>query len=378
MVKTVDLDACSKELAFLFAILGFENNPGRLEQLMRNEQELDWEQFLVLVDHHRVYPVVYATLKKIEHHIVPPHILSALHTRYSQNTFRMLYLTGEMERISRALSDAGVHLLMMKGPVLAHKLYGDLSLRTSKDLDVLVPPHMAEAADHVLTSQGYVSLENKKKKDRKKDHHLTYRHVQSNAEIELHWRLNRETGREPDFSELWSRRQKSAITTFPVYCLGDEDLFFYLLTHGARHGWFRLRWLDDLDHMLKHDLDWREINDRLHEFKFTHLKDHTLLLASRLLGTPIKHAERLKEDKRSVMLANLALQSISGENVSKYRYTIKSPRQKVKHVLELFVPKARDKEMLALPESLSILYFPLRPVLWFCRRCKQWFLTKSN
>ena len=34
-----------------------------------------------------------------------------------------------------------IPLLFLKGPVLAKELYGDLSLRTSSDLDVMIPIH---------------------------------------------------------------------------------------------------------------------------------------------------------------------------------------------------------------------------------------------
>ena len=32
--------------------------------------------------------------------------------------------------------------------------------------------------------------------------------------------------------------------------------FYFLITHGARHGWSRLRWLMDIDKMLNGKLDW--------------------------------------------------------------------------------------------------------------------------
>lgn len=70
--------------------------------------------------------------------------------------------------------------------------------------------------------------------------------------VEIHWRLNPGPGREPSFNELWERKAISSITTNqPIYILGNMDLFLFLVSHGARHGWSRLRWLEDIDMLLK-------------------------------------------------------------------------------------------------------------------------------
>ena len=49
----------------------------------------------------------------------------------------MLHLTREMEMICKSFNENQIKSLVLKGPVLAADLYGDLSLRTSADLDIL-------------------------------------------------------------------------------------------------------------------------------------------------------------------------------------------------------------------------------------------------
>ena len=84
-----------------------------------------------------------------------------------------------------------------------------------------------------------------------REHHLSYFHPEKGIQLEIHWRLHPPPSKEPSFEELWKRKRKSELTTYPVYFLGQEDLFLYLITHGARHGWFRLRWLIDIDKMVE-------------------------------------------------------------------------------------------------------------------------------
>lgn len=65
---------------------------------------------------------------------------------------------------------------------------------------------------------------------------------------------------QPTFNQLWERKRNSNFTSYPVLILGSEDLFLYLSVHGARHGWFRLRWLKDIDQMLKQQLNSQQVN----------------------------------------------------------------------------------------------------------------------
>ena len=44
-----------------------------------------------------------------------------------------------MEQVSKLFNENKINLLILKGPVLAVDLYGDISLRTSSDLDILIP-----------------------------------------------------------------------------------------------------------------------------------------------------------------------------------------------------------------------------------------------
>ena len=74
--------------------------------------------------------------------------------------------------------------------------------------------------------------------------------------------------KEPNFDELWNRKRKSSLTNYPVYILSSEDLFLFLVTHGARHGWSRLRWLIDIHQIIKQNLDWSIISTLLEKYHY--------------------------------------------------------------------------------------------------------------
>ena len=72
-------------------------------------------------------------------------------------------------------------------------------------------------------------------------HHVTYFHPQKKIKLEIHWRLNPGPAKEPSFRRIMGwKRIRVLLTSYPVYFLGREDLFLFLVSHGARHGWSRL------------------------------------------------------------------------------------------------------------------------------------------
>ncbi|WP_432749981.1 nucleotidyltransferase family protein [Paenibacillus amylolyticus] len=129
------------------------------EELKAGLQGTDWQLFLRLVYHHRLYSVLYLKMKELNSAIIPADVMESLRQQYTVNTFRMLHLTAEMEQVCGAFRERGIRNITLKGPALAHDLYGDVSMRTSKDLDILIPFNDVEAAEGILATLGYVSKE---------------------------------------------------------------------------------------------------------------------------------------------------------------------------------------------------------------------------
>src|SRR6266576_6247419 len=65
------------------------------------------------------------------------------------------FMSAELARIAAGFEWAGLPLLAFKGPVLSQQLYGDPGLRSFSDLDVIVAPRDADAAEALLRGLGY-------------------------------------------------------------------------------------------------------------------------------------------------------------------------------------------------------------------------------
>jgi len=347
---------------------------------------IDWNQFVKLVRHHRVYPQLYADTGGAG--LIPSDVLQALGGDYRQNTWRMLALSGELDRVCRSLAERGVRSLTLKGPALARHLYGDVSLRTSKDLDILIPVGDLGRAEQLLQELGYTADDPIPRGlgDWKwKIHHVSFTNPKTRIQVEVHWRLNGDIGKEPSFEALWRGRQPCALSP-ALFMPGDAHLFMYLVTHGARHGWFRLRWLADIDRMVRRGLDWEALIPLLKRYHALDQTGQALVLASALLHTPIPGAmSRHLAAGRGHALADQVLGFIgdavvlttdpsAGElskTYKRYLFDLKTKREKWRYAISRLYPSFRDAEALPLPRQLYFLYFPLRPFVWLWRQVRQ-------
>ncbi len=301
-----------QELTLLLSLLGKDVSHWQDKTAATQLREMDWVRFLRLTEHHRVVPTVYLQLKTLNHPFIPAELLRNLQAQYHRNTLRMLHLQAEAERLTRLLIAHGIRVLMLKGPALAQQLYGDVSLRTSKDIDLLIAPDDMDEAEHWMKEAGYASKSGEVRvlgSWKWKDHHASYLHPQKRVEIELHWRLHPDGGGEPSFDELWNCRKmgKAAgtsrqvplgpadnrtVMTSCMYTLGSEHQFLYLSAHGARHGWFRLRWLVDIDRLAVCAVDWEALLPMMRRYGGLPAGGQAWALAAALLGTPIPESMR--------------------------------------------------------------------------------------
>lgn len=355
----------------------------------RSDEQINWQQFYALTRHHRVYPTIHERFSAQPESQAPKGMVQQLGVDYSRNALIMLQLSGKMAQVSEALDQQGIYALQLKGPALAELLYGSLSRRTSKDLDILVHPDQIEQAEQVLEQLGYIKTQEVSRivSDWKwRQNHESFTHDTTGIEIELHWRLNGDAGAEPSFYELWSRRQTLEFAGTNVYMLGKEDLMFYLTAHGARHAWFRLRWLADIDRLARMELDWDKLTALLRRYKCTHLVGQALILSAAMLNTPISRemallmsTDRPQDLARRVLIFIREQVSLCPEPESEilaqiyrnYLFSLRTPGQKAIFLARKMVPDTWDTQTLPLPKSLRFLYYPLHPFLLLHRRIQR-------
>ncbi|MDE5413814.1 nucleotidyltransferase domain-containing protein [Alkalihalobacterium chitinilyticum] len=382
-IQALNIQDIPKELSVMLQMLSHQQHSLDEHKL----EKIDWDLFVELALHHRLYPVLYPELKKVSNY-VPANVLQLIHGYYKRNTFQMLHLSAEMEQVNELFIIKGIPLLFLKGPVLSHSLYGNLSLRTSSDLDFLIPIERLQESEQLLVELGYEKddyIETVLEDWRWRHHHVTYFHPQKGIKLEIHWRLHPGPGKEPTFQELWNRKQTSKYSHHPIYMLGYEDLFIFLVLHGARHGWSRLRWLVDIHQILQKDIDWKVLHHLMKRYKAKPICGQAVILSSQFFQTNVPKELKPLINQPSTRLAQEAIFYLERmvnlhtdpvpEEVSNYHkrhlFSLMSNQQKILFILSFLYPYPEDAETLPLPKPLHFLYFPLRPFLWAWRKTRK-------
>jgi hypothetical protein len=379
----LDLSQLPKELQHLLKVAQDSK-----EAIHLFEGDFDWNMFLDLAFHHRLFPGLGGKMKFFDVEVVPPYVIQKLKKWHQSNTFHMLHLTAEMEYLNQMFFNNGIDTLFLKGPILGQILYGDIAHRTSSDVDILVPINRLKSIEKNLVKMGYIKddyIESILNDWKWRHHHFTFFHPEKKVKLEVHWRLNPGPGKEPPFSELWERKQAIFFTSTPIYYLGSEELFFFLVTHGARHGWSRLRWLVDLDHLIRKPLDWHRIKSLFKTYNHLPVAGQVLILTNQLLDTPIDDptqfislGEKAKQYSQDALFYMKQMIHLHEETLPQYvsRYhkrhliSLMSIHQKLLFYLSFFFPYPEDAATLSLPRRLHYLYFILRPFLWTWRKQK--------
>lgn len=362
------------------------------EQIVRLcHQPLDWQLFLRLVARHRVAPLIWRNLKRVDPPLVPIQIQTDLKKMVEKNTLNALTHAAELVRLSRCFEAAGIRTLPFKGPVLAVQAYEKLELRHAGDLDFLLDPVTVWDADRILKNAGYIrtipeyplstgqaAAFMKIRKD------FTYTHPKSAIYIELHWRLCQNEYLLPlGFEELWSKREFVKFSSESVAAMPYPELLLYLCAHGAHTGWFRLKWLCDVAELAGEDssADMTTLIARAEDLGVTRMLVQGFLLANQMLNMPLPSAlsQRMRQDRTVQYLVDLATQALRQDEC--YWSTDNTPLswmpRQVQYRLKLrenvcykmhnffFYSLWTDYcRWIPLPERLFPLYFLMAPLPW--------------
>jgi hypothetical protein len=134
---------------------------------------------------------------------------------------------------------AGLPVIALKGPCLAERLYGDASLRTCYDLDLLVRRGDVASTEQLLTELGFSP------NGHADDYHQPWGRNAFN--LELHHNVENPHAFDFDVDAAWERASRSEFHGAPVWLFAPADELLYLCLHAVRHRFERLCLILDLD-----------------------------------------------------------------------------------------------------------------------------------
>lgn len=277
---------------FLECLRGFllETEP---ESCLGEGTEPEWRDLFLLARAHRVVPMVYESLGRMEEFAHRP--------EEYRRTFRrcaaadMMWQTEknkELVRICEKIYGEEIPCLVLKGMV-CRELYSHPAHRTSGDEDLLVHPADRGRLHKLLLKEGYCQ----EKEEQEEALVWTYLHRESGLHLEIHRGLFDQSpyseGMNAVFAGIFERTRILETEGGRFWAMGCTDQLLYLLLHDLKHfssvGLGIRQICDTLQFARKHgkEVDWQLISRQMEELGIGRFAEALFLLGERVLGISV-------------------------------------------------------------------------------------------
>ena len=222
----------------------------------------------------RLLPLLYDRLRMegVDHPLLPT--LKGVKRRawyHNQMLFR------RASEAIRALGQAGIEVMLIKGAAMAIQYYRDWGLRPMDDVDVMVHYNDVSATIQLLRSLGWKSSDpwivnnSYSALTRKFEHAMHFPHS-SGQDLDLHWNLLYAWIGPKQDDDFWSASRGTTFDGLPVRILDPADQLLHIFVHGA--AWDSIspiRWIPDAVMLLRttSNLDWERFKFQARKRKLT-------------------------------------------------------------------------------------------------------------
>jgi hypothetical protein len=294
---------------------------------------------------------------------------------------RTLAQVRRLGEVVGALANVGVTALPYKGPVLSLQLYGDLALRQSVDLDLVVPFDAYDVARAALVRH---DLPPRWGHSPRQEHTLFawLGHApfgKGDDFVELHWRFaDRRFPFTLDARDALRRAQQRRIAGRMLPLMAADDLLAVLSMHAARHLFERLEWVSGVTRLLlAAPMAPAALMARAHALRARRTLAVSVNVAARLLDFPLDDAWRraLADDPAAEPLAERMVRELEAHElrdvpsldgaalVRRYGELVDTRMDRARlFVRAALDPTAKDQEAVALPDALAPLHRVIRPL----------------
>jgi hypothetical protein len=344
------------------------------------EKELNWDYVFRQAERHGLIPLIYYTLKITAPEYVPEDVLQRMNEIYLFSMKQSMIQVSELLQVIQLGKDHEIPVIPYKGTALSQQIYGDIGLRMSSDIDIIVRQQDAIRAKALLMSQGYtpgISLtpEQDKKFIRLRCEYDLY-HPRRTT-IDIHWQFIPYYYLAPfKETDIWSGLRAISLEGRDIFALSPEIQIIALCLHGAKHQWKGLRQIGDIAGIIasEKDINWELILKIAREKRIERIISLGLRLAEELMKTdlPPNVSEAVRCDHVVQHLVSSGIDSIFQEeqdqsgDIQEVLYWI-SVREcywdKIRVIsLLVFKPNHDDWTYISLPWILSPFYYLIRPI----------------
>lgn len=234
--------------------------------------DLNWEKVGRLAVVHGVAPLLHAAWHGAPGP-VPAALLDDFKRLRQRGAVHGVLAMRQRDEILAILRQADIRYLVLKGAALARVWYGELSLRSFIDIDLLLPMGEIARAREALIREGYRDISDFETAHgmvplRSPHHVLPLYRAGMPCSIELHYGLTRLQIPDPlPFEDLYACSITPQGEPGSVRTLGPEDMLRLLCLHLLSHvdydyGWQLRQACDIARHLDAFQVDWQVFSER--------------------------------------------------------------------------------------------------------------------
>jgi Uncharacterised nucleotidyltransferase len=362
------------EWSLLLAACSAVARPENLDSVhSRLAGPINWASLLDLADQHGVASLLCHVLTQINDNTTGEPMRS-LKKSYQTNLRKSLILASELIRILDRLDALGVEVMPYKGLTLSETVYGNMALRQTGDIDLLIRPQDFPQIKNAIRELGYVPhitlSETEERSYLVSGYECAFDSSAGRNLLELQWALQpRFYAVDFDMDGLFRRAIPSTVAGRSVKTLSNEDMLVVFTLHAAKHVWGRLIWLCDIAQIVNlPNLDWDRILGQAEGLGILRILSVTLRLTSTLLGVPPPPPveRKLFGDFASVALTDeirtqiVSRNSFNPESFAYFRLMIRLRERKADRLKFLrrlaLTPGPNEWKAVRLPATLFPLY----------------------
>ena len=349
---------------------------------MLSEAIYDWDSVIESAYMHGVLPLVHKSLKSVST------ISESVKAEFKNINFsisrRNMLMSAELIKIIELFNANSIRSIAIKGPVLSQIIHNDITQRQFTDLDILIDVSQIYEAVKLLVDIGYEPeysieyLKNKTLLNVGKDFPAT--NTANDVLIEFHWRLFLDRYIKKSNIDLFSdKNHRCIINNVSVETLELNAQLLYLLLHGSKHYWERLKWIVDIDRLVRiytDQIDWKRLITTAQEMEIEFMVYLGLAVSGEVLSTPLdifiinninsdQHVQKAKDtiisqiNNDTIKIEHSGV--VSFEQLNKIFLMKDSTRGWLRqYLLGLFQVKELDVYVVNLPNYLSPLYYCVR------------------
>jgi len=338
-----------------------------------------WENLIHGAVEHGILPMLYSRMIEIPE-VIPSETLQLAKREFERNAFHCMTNAEELLHVLCAFDEAQIATVPFKGVVLAASAYGDLTMRTAGDIDLLIHYRDLQRATEILKQRGY-ELKTKTMQDgspEAKDYFEFHFERESDGMVlELRWKLELTQpryGYDLGLDWVWDRRRSLKLAGAEVPNLDPVSSLLVLCIHGNKHGWSRWMWICDVARLIESEprLDWELAHREARRVGLERCLALGVLLARRGASAPLPPdvLAQFESEQDMSKLADFLAENIlenpgaMPEGRMPYHLRILGTRDRNRNLFSMSIlqPNERDRATIKLPKSLELLYYVIRPI----------------